>query len=73
VRFDVEGFKSNTGDPETDLFTLVMYVPDPKTGQWKGDYVTGSDGGEYISQSGIVDIFSKISPYNINQAIKTFK
>ena len=73
VRFDVEGFKQNTGDPETDLFTLVMYVPDPKTGQWKGDYVTGSDGGEYISQSGIVDIFSKISPYNINQAIKTFK
>jgi len=73
VRFDVEGFEQNTGNPDTDLFTLVMYVPDPKTGEWKGDYVTGADGGEYVSQATVIDVLSKISPYNINQAIKTFK
>jgi hypothetical protein len=73
VRFDVEGFKGNIGDPLVDKYALVMYVPDPKTGGWKGDYISGKNGGEYVSEFDIMDIFGKISPTNINQAIKTFK
>jgi hypothetical protein len=73
VRFDVEGFEGNVGDPETDMFAIVMYVPDPNTGGWKGDYVTGQDGGEYVSAAAVTTIFSRISPLSIQQAIKTFK
>jgi hypothetical protein len=73
VRFDVEGFEGNVGNPETDMFTIVMYVPDPNTGGWKGDYITGQDGGEYVSAAAVTTIFSKISPLSIQQAIKTFK
>jgi hypothetical protein len=73
VRFDVEGFEGNIGNPETDMFTIVMYVPDPNTGGWKGDYITGQDGGEYVSAAAVTTIFSKISPLSIQQAIKTFK
>lgn len=69
VRIDVEGFKGNIGDPLIDKYAVIMYVPDPKTGEWKGDYI--SDG--YVSEFDVMDIFGKISPTNINQAIKTFK
>ena len=73
VRIDVEGAKSNIGEPENDLYTVIMYVPDPKTGMWKGDYITGTNGGRYVSEAAVMDVISKISPYNINDAIKTFK
>ena len=73
VRFDVEGLKTNTGNPETDIFTVVMYVPDPKTGGWKGDYVTGEDGGEYVSAASVTTLFSMVTPLSIEQAIKRFK
>jgi len=73
VRIDVEGFEGNTGDVMTDKYTIVMYVPDPKTGGWKGDYVTGTSGGSYVSEADVTKIFGMISPYTINQAIKTFK
>jgi hypothetical protein len=73
VRFDVEGLETNTGNPETDIFTVVMYVPDPKTGGWKGDYVTGEDGGEYVSAASVTTLFSMVTPLSIEQAIKRFK
>jgi len=69
VRLDVEGSLSNTGNPETDLFTVIMYVPDPKTGTWKGDYL--SDG--YVSSADALLKMQLISPISINDAIKTFK
>jgi hypothetical protein len=69
VRVDVEGNLSNTGNPETDSYTVVMYVPDMKTGGWKGNYVSGG----YVSESDVISVLSKISPDNINQAIKRFK
>lgn len=73
IRIDVEGAKNNTGDVQRDVYTVIMYVPDPKTGMWKGDYLSGESGGSYVSEAAVMDIISKISPYNINQAIKTFK
>lgn len=73
VRIDIEGEKSNIGEPESDLYTVIMYVADPKTGMWKGDYITGANGGRYVSEAAAMDVISKISPYNINDAIKTFK
>lgn len=73
VRIDVEGFEGNTGDVMTDKYTIIMYVPDYKTGGWKGDYVTGTNGGSYVSEADVTRIFGMISPYTINQAIKTFK
>ena len=50
-----------------------MYVPDPKTGGWKGDYVTGEDGGEYVSAASVTTLFSMVTPLSIEQAIKRFK
>jgi hypothetical protein len=40
-----------------------------KTGGWKGNYVSGG----YVSESDVISVLSKISPDNINQAIKRFK
>lgn len=69
VRIDVEGDEDNTGNTLTDSYTVIMYVPDPKTGMWKGNYISGG----YVSESDVMTVISKISPDNINQAIKTFK
>ncbi len=69
VRFDVEGFQENTGNPDTDLYSVIMYVPDPKTGMWKGDYIT--DG--YVSAADAMTKFKFISPSNIAEAIQKFK
>lgn len=73
VRIDVEGFDKNNGNVMTDKYTVVMYVPDPKTGGWKGDYLTGTDGGSYVSEADVTTVLSMISPYTIDQAIKRFK
>ena len=72
VRFDVEGLETNTGNPDTDLFTIVMYVPD-NNGGWKGNYLTGEDGGEYVSAAAVTTVFSMVSPLTIQQAIKRYK
>lgn len=69
VRFDVEGFEGNIGSPLLDKYAVIMYVPDPKTGEWKGDYV--SDG--YVSESDVMAIFGQVGPTTISQAIKKFK
>lgn len=69
VRIDIEGDEDNTGNTLTDSYTVIMYVPDPKTGMWKGNYISGG----YVSESDVMTVISKISPDNINQAIKTFK
>ena len=69
VRIDVEGNEDNNGNTLTDNYTVVMYVPDPKTGMWKGNYISGG----YVSESDVMKVISRVSPDNINQAIKTFK
>jgi hypothetical protein len=73
VRFDVEGFEGNVGSPLLDKYAVIMYVPDPKTGGWKGEIISGENGGEYVSEFDVMKIFGTISPTSINQAIKTFK
>jgi hypothetical protein len=69
VRFDVEGFEGNIGSPLLDKYAVIMYVPDPKTGEWKGDYVSNG----YVSEVDVMTIFGQIGPTTISQAIKKFK
>jgi hypothetical protein len=69
VRFDVEGFEGNIGSPLLDKYAVIMYVPDPKTGEWKGDYVSNG----YVSEVDVMTIFGQVGPTTISQAIKKFK
>lgn len=69
IRIDVEGSEDNIGDVMTDKYSVIMYVPDPETNTWKGGYISGG----YVSEADVMTIINKVSPYNINQAIKTFK
>lgn len=67
-RYDIEGEIGNTGK-ETDKYSLIGYVKDPKTDVWKRNELHPG----YVGEGKIIDILSKFSKNNILEAIKTWK
>ncbi len=67
-RYDVEGEIGNTGR-ETDKYSLIGYVKDPKTDVWKRKELHPG----YVGEGKIIDILSRFSSNNILEAQKTWK
>jgi hypothetical protein len=67
-RYDIEGEIGNTGR-ETDKYSLIGYVKDPKTDTWKRKELHPG----YVGEGKIVDILNRFSGNNILEAIKTWK
>lgn len=62
VKFDIEGRNNNTGQSDTDLFQIRMYVYDDKTRTWKDD-ILNKEG--FVKIGGVYEILSQVGTQKV--------